>query len=522
MDAKTQRSGDPELAERLFAAAPTPFLVLAPDPPRFTIVAVNDAYLAATMTTREGIIQRGLFEVFPDNPDDANATGVGNLRASLERALKSKRADAMPRQKYDISNPNGSFVERWWDPINTPVLDEEGNVAALIHHVTDATDTERIEKRLRDREAWLEAQKEAFQAALNGANLATALDVLARTAITQTYGKVRYGFYMANADGTELYHITGMPEAYRECVDGFKIGPKSLACGLAVYTGHPVITPDVTKEPLWKSWLSLAQQFQYRACWSFPIRTSERKVVGTFAMYHEKPRRATPRDHELAATITYAAAIIISRHEEMTKRALVEEGRKVLINELNHRVKNTLATVQAVASQSLRGSTIERGVGAAFQGRLHALAIGHDILTRGNWEGGDLRQIIVFTLEPFCDDDDRLRVEGPLLHVKPKGTLALTMALHELATNATKYGALSNETGRIEVVWTIDSSADRIRLLWVESGGPPVTPPRRKGFGSRLIQSILAADFGVEPRIEYASGGVVCEIDAPLHVFQGD
>src|SRR5262249_55321025 len=124
---------------------------------------------------------------------------------------------------------------------------------------------------------------------------------------------------------TELLHVAGMSDAYRQCIDRFKIGPDSLACGLAVYTLHPVITPDVTKEPLWKDWLWLANKFNYRACWSFPIQSSTGKVVGTFAMYHEKLRQATQRDHELAAAITSAAAIIISRHQEVEERARAQE-----------------------------------------------------------------------------------------------------------------------------------------------------------------------------------------------------
>ena len=103
-----------------------------------------------------------------------------------------------------------------------------------------------------------------------------------------------------------------MPETYARYVDGFAIGPQSLACGLAASKGQPIITRDVAEEPLWQPWLWLAEQFDYRACWSFPVQTSAGKVVGTFAMYYREPREATPRDLDLAATITRAAAIMIS------------------------------------------------------------------------------------------------------------------------------------------------------------------------------------------------------------------
>lgn len=135
--------------QRLFAASPTPFLVLAPDAPRFTIREVNKAYLAATMRTRDALIGRAMFEAFPDNPDDTDATGVANLRASLERALATKQPAPMPVQKYDIPSPEGGFEERWWDPVNTPLLDESGEVTEIVHHVTDVTGQVRAEAALR-------------------------------------------------------------------------------------------------------------------------------------------------------------------------------------------------------------------------------------------------------------------------------------------------------------------------------------------------------------------------------------
>jgi PAS domain-containing protein len=127
--------------EALFHASPTPFLVLRP--PQFTIVAVNDAYLRATMTDRDAIRGRGLFDVFPDNPNDPGASGVRNLRASLERVAASRRLDQMAVQKYDIRRPaaaGGGFEERWWTPLNTPVVGPDGTVTSIIHWVEDVTE----------------------------------------------------------------------------------------------------------------------------------------------------------------------------------------------------------------------------------------------------------------------------------------------------------------------------------------------------------------------------------------------
>ncbi len=124
----------------LFEAAPAPMLVLAPDTPRFTITDVNQAYRSAVMRTRETLIGLGVFEAMPDNPADLGATGVANLRASLERAIATKLPDKMPVQRYDIPHPAGGFEERWWDAINAPVLGADGKVISVVHYVVDVTE----------------------------------------------------------------------------------------------------------------------------------------------------------------------------------------------------------------------------------------------------------------------------------------------------------------------------------------------------------------------------------------------
>ncbi|MCA1792104.1 MAG: PAS domain-containing protein, partial [Thioalkalivibrio sp.] len=133
----------------LFESAPVLYLALEPDSPRFTIAAVSDAYARATMTKREQILGRGFFEVFPDNPDDSDATGVRNLSASLERVLEARATDSMAVQKYDIRMPEeegGGFTERWWRPVNSPVFGPDGKLVYIIHRVVDVTEVVRLEE----------------------------------------------------------------------------------------------------------------------------------------------------------------------------------------------------------------------------------------------------------------------------------------------------------------------------------------------------------------------------------------
>jgi len=186
----------------------------------------------------------------------------------------------------------------------------------LVGACTDITSRKHAEESLRESELWIAGQKQAFQAAVTGASLSACLDILVRTAVKQFRGEARCAFYVADPSGTGLTHVAGMPDDYAECADRFKIGPDSLACGLAAHSGAPRITPDVHEDPLWKPWLWLAARYDYRACWSFPVKTSAGKAIGTLALYFQQPRQATSRDLQFANLLTNAAAIIIARHRE--------------------------------------------------------------------------------------------------------------------------------------------------------------------------------------------------------------
>ncbi|WP_052003577.1 HWE histidine kinase domain-containing protein [Microvirga sp. BSC39] len=228
----------------------------------------------------------------------------------------------------------------------------------------------------------------------------------------------------------------------------------------------------------------------------------------------------TPRRLENGSIVWDGIQIDITDH----KRS--EEHLRLLLNELNHRVKNTLVTVQSLASQSfqVRGANGMRDLPAlyaTFEARLFALARGHDILTRENWEGAGLVEIVAQAFAPYRDlseDGCRIRLEGPDLRVNPSMALSLSMAMHELCTNAAKYGALGASEGQVRVSWSPQETASgpRLAMRWEEHGGPPVSPPSRKGFGSRLIQDGLAREPNGEVRLVYRPEGVVCTIDVPL------
>jgi PAS domain S-box-containing protein len=197
----------------------------------------------------------------------------------------------------------------------------------------------------------------------------------------------------------------------------------------------------------------------------------------------------------------------------------IERRQQLLINELNHRVKNTLATVQGIAAQTLRSSATDTEARVAFEARLLALSKVHNVLTRENWESASLADIAAEVLAPHGGEDRaRFRIGGPDVRLPPRMALPIAMALHELATNAVKYGSLSNADGRVSLEWRVDPSPSGscLRLRWAEEGGPAVVPPSRKGFGSRLIERSLTLELGGEVTLSYAPTGVVCTIEAAL------
>jgi len=189
----------------------------------------------------------------------------------------------------------------------------------------------------------------------------------------------------------------------------------------------------------------------------------------------------------------------------------------LLIEELNHRVKNTLALMQAIAVQTFRSASREER--AKFEGRLGALAEAHNLLSQEKWAGSELKDVIARAVQPFLPNaPERIRMNGPAVPLSPRLAVVLSMIVHEIATNAAKYGALSNETGRVTLEWEViaDTPKPRLRLIWTEIGGPPVTEPVRRGFGSRLIERSARDQLGGEATVDFLPRGVVCTVTCTL------
>lgn len=201
---------------------------------------------------------------------------------------------------------------------------------------------------------------------------------------------------------------------------------------------------------------------------------------------------------------------IVGASRDLTERKGAEETQRLLINELNHRVKNTMAIIQSIVAQTLRGASDLETARTAINARIISLAAAHDLLTQRSWLGADIVDVVARAVAPFAVG--RVMVDGASLYISPKQTLSMSLALHELGTNAAKYGALSRAEGRVKVFWAAQDG--KLHLNWHESGGPQVLSPGRRGFGSRMIQEGLFRDPGEKSLLEFTPEGVRCSITA--------
>lgn len=233
-----------------------------------------------------------------------------------------------------------------------------------------------------------------------------------------------------------------------------------------------------------------------------------------------KASLTSPLWHDLAITTAIGALLLlIGIGFALRMASAIARGEALhvlLVEELNHRVKNTLAVLQAIASQTFRSaSKAER---EAFDGRLGALARAHDLLSQEKWTGAGIHDVVNRVLEPHAvAGSNRVRIRGPKVPLAPPRAVMMSMILHEIATNAAKYGALAKDTGSIDIDWHLtEPDRDRLHLTWVETGGPAVHAPTRRGFGSRLIERGARDQLGGSATVDFLPTGVVCTIESAL------
>lgn len=207
---------------------------------------------------------------------------------------------------------------------------------------------------------------------------------------------------------------------------------------------------------------------------------------------------------------------IFVQGSDVTERVVAERQQKLLMHELSHRVKNTLAIVYAVATRTLRGAASLEEAEASLNARIIALSRAQDVLTRQSGDDAEIGNVVTAAVQSHNDDRQRFQIDGPELKPNPSAALALSLALHELSTNATKYGALSVDSEHVTIAWTVEQrdNGPILRFTWEEAGGPVVSSPTRRGFGSMLIEKAIAAETGGTAHLDYRPSGVVFALEA--------
>src|SRR5665647_17373 len=241
---------------------------------------------------------------------------------------------------------------------------------------------------------------------------------------------------------------------------------------------------------------------------------------------HSRSGAAPPKDFLEAENVSLR--LLLAQAEIDARELLAQAGidakereasdklQKLILEELHHRIKNTLATVNAIASQSLRNVPGAEHARQAIEGRLLALGRAHDLLLQARWTSADLGKIVRGATEAFDNPDvPKFSIAGPDVRMTSAAVIAVAMTLNELCTNTTKFGALSVPAGRVEIVWTVDPGTQRLQLKWTEKNGPPVRAPDKRSFGTRLIET-LGKQLKGDVKLSYEPSGFVYVLDVPL------
>lgn len=245
---------------------------------------------------------------------------------------------------------------------------------------------------------------------------------------------------------------------------------------------------------------------------SVVIKGRYRRADGTFRVLQTDARPRMAQGNFLG--MIGVNTDITEREQAEAARRQAENDRELLVTELKHRVKNTLSVVQGIARLTFR--TAAEDAHSAFSGRLAALSRSHDLLTQSKWEQVSLQELAETALRPGGGVEGRISLSGPVVLLPPRHALAIGMVLHELFTNALKYGGLSVNNGKVALQWSLADEGRRFELLWRESGGPPVSEPEHKGFGSVLLERSLQGELDGQVDLRFLPSGLVCSISAKL------
>lgn len=491
------KSGDPTVDRgAAFEASPNPYVLLTPD---LRIAEVNQAYMDVTGAKRSEVLGQPLFAAFDSGPGSDAPENVRQVRASLEKARDTRQRDHLAVVRFSMlrTQPDGSesFEERLWSATHTPILNADGEVVMLLQHTMDVTDLAPV---IRPDEPTT-----ALDAIIGGSVLRRAQSVQEDNRRLETERNRLVEMFMQAPGFVAI--MSGPDHRFQMHNDAYSqlIGHRDIA-------GKPVrrALPELEGQgfyDLLDSVFTTGEPYEGRESAAQLQRQPDGLLETVYLNFIYQPIR-----DDAGAVV----GIFVQGHD-ITENVLAAQRQKLMIDELNHRVKNTLATVQSIAIQTARSNTDPASFAETFQSRIMALSHTHNLLTQSHWEGADLRAILEHETEAY--GPTRISLNGPPISLEPAVVLSLGMIFHELATNAAKYGALHTPDGRILIDWGLaDQRHRKLKLSWREIGGPKVAAPARKGFGSRLIERNIRHDLAGEIDLVYAPEGLIAELTVPL------
>ncbi|KKB80007.1 hypothetical protein VW35_06010 [Devosia soli] len=462
---------------RIFDVLPSPFMLLDKE---LRYVTANRAYLETVGRELSDIFGENLFDLFPNSGESGR-----RLRESFDRVMATGKPDTLPYLAYPIArSAEGEMEERFWTAVHVPVLDEGGSVRYVLQNTVDVTEIARM-------------------------RAASTVPFTALSAETQLIERTREA-EASNADFRRLFqqapaffavlsgprHVfTFASDSYLRLVGGRSVVGHTVADALPEIRGQGLI--ELLDRVFSEGYVHQAEGARVML-----VRSEGKPPEETFLDFTYHPIR------DADGTITG----VFVQGMDRTEAVRATQRQRILIDELNHRVNNTMATVQSIASQTLRSTADPATARDAFQARITALAKAHNMLSDRNWHDTEIGCLVVQELSAY--GDGQISCEGPRLVVNSKATIALALLLHELATNAIRHGALSVPEGKLSVNWSSDEATNLV-IDWREEGGPPAIAPARRGFGSRLLDTVVTGELGGQLDLRYQPAGLSARLVIP-------
>ncbi|WP_458388534.1 HWE histidine kinase domain-containing protein [Sphingomonas sp. F9_3S_D5_B_2] len=454
------------------------------------------------------------------HPDDRSRVLTG--RAEIG-------AESLGYVEYRVIRQDTGEV-RWVARRGEAIFDAARDLVRFAGVVYDITDRRKAEDALASHARNLETLNRTGSALAGDLDISSIVQRVTDAGVDligADFGAFFYNVTDQHGERLTLYKLAG---ADRSQFDDFG-HPRATQVFKPTFDGTEIVrSDDITKDPRYghndPHFGMPKNHLPVRSYLAVPVKSRSSEVIGGLFFGNKRPGVFSQSHEELIGGIASQAAIAFDNARlyqeaqfEIERRRKAEEHQHLLINELNHRVKNTLAIVQSLAQQSFSADKAPETASRVFEARLEALSTAHNLLTRKNWEEASLSDTISTAVAAATGEAaTRVEVTGPEIVLEPQTAVSVAMAVHELCTNALKYGALSVPEGAVSVSWEVDRVDEEpfLDLEWRESDGPPVSVPTKRGFGSRMIERGLAAQLHGTVALDFAPSGLICSIRAPL------